>query len=203
MKSNSINCKPIEPRHISQVVTIHLRSFPGFFLTFLGPRFLTEFYSAFVYEKTAITLVAEDDFGDVLGFVVGTEEPGGFFKRLLKERWWNFCFASLHALLKRPQIAFRLFRALFYRGDAPPDGDRALLSSIAVCPEQQATGLGRFLLLQWTEEVRKRGKTGCYLTTDAMNNEQINRFYQQAGWRLASTYTTPEGRRMNCYVLDF
>ena len=193
----------LQSHHISSLLKTHLESFPGFFLTFLGPRFLKEFYSSFLSEETAIALVAEDHSGTVLGFVVGTEEPNGFFKRLLKKRWWRFCLASLNALSRQPEIAFRLFRALFYRGDAPPGAGRALLSSIAVCPEMQSTGLGRALVMQWTEEVRKRGKTGCYLTTDAVNNEKVNQFYQQAGWQISTTYKTPEGRLMNCYVMDF
>ena len=58
-------------------------------------------------------------------------------KRLLKKKWYAFCIASMGAVLKNPRIIKRLFRAVFYRGESPPDGQRALLSSIAVSPNVQ------------------------------------------------------------------
>jgi GNAT superfamily N-acetyltransferase len=147
--------------------------------------------------------VAEEDAGLVLGVVVGPQNPEGYFRRLLKRRWWAFCASSAWALVKKPTIAPRLFRAVFYRGEAPPGPPRALLSSVAVAPEAQGKGIGAALVRRWVEEARARGAAGCYLTTDADNNEAVNRFYQKLGWTVESTYATPEGRRMNRYVLDF
>lgn len=196
--------RPVRIYDVTEMVNVHVRAFPGFFLSLLGPRFLREFYSAFLHEETGIALVAESPgAGQILGFVVGTVQPEGFFRRLLKRRWWTFCFASVGALLRRPWVAPRIFRALFYRGEAPRGLNRALLSSIAVGPDQQGNGLGRALVTEWVEEARKRGAPGCYLTTDAENNDVVNRFYVKCSWRIESTYVTPEGRKMNRYVLDF
>ena len=77
------------------------------------------------------------------------------------------------------------------------------MSSIAVDPEQRGVGLGQALLARWVQEVQKRGKGGCYLTTDAVRNDAVNRFYARNGWQVESTYVTPEGRQVNRYVLDF
>jgi len=55
----------------------------------------------------------------------------------------------------------------------------------------------------WMQEVRRRGATGCYLTTDAEDNDKVNAFYQSLNWRIDSAYLTPEGRRMNRYIYDF
>lgn len=195
---------PMRPKHIPAVVRTHLASFPGFFLSFLGPRFLREFYTAFLHEDTGIALVAEDAAnGQVLGFVVGTTQPNGFFKRLLKRRWWAFCLASISTLLRQPASAPRIFRAIFYRGTAPQGLERALLSSIAVDPDAAGRGLGQALVESWVKEVRKCKAAGCYLTTDANDNEAVNRFYEKCGWSVESSYVTPEGRKMNRYVLDF
>jgi len=195
---------PLEKHHLESVVKVHLRAFPGFFLTFLGPCFLREFYGAFLHEETGIALVAEDlADGRILGFVAGSTSPNGFFKRLLKRRWWAFCFASTTALFRRPASAPRIFRALFYRGTAPQGPERALLSSIAVDPDAAGRGLGKVLVEGWVKEVRKRGTAGCYLTTDAVGNDSVNCFYQKNGWRLETVYATPEGRQMNRYVHDF
>jgi len=196
--------RTLKAEDVAAVVMIHQNAFPGFFLTFLGPRFLKEFYAAFLQESTSIALVDRDsESGRILGFVVGTIQPSGFFKRLLKRRWWAFCFASLGALMRKPASAPRVLRALFYRGSPPGGHDRALLSSIAVDPGSGGRGLGKALVESWVEEVRKRGMPGCYLTTDAVGNEPVNRFYERCGWKVESTYVTPEGRKMNRYILDF
>jgi ribosomal protein S18 acetylase RimI-like enzyme len=194
----------IDKTHINKAVDIHMHSFPGFFLTFLGPTFLREFYGSFLSDNNGVAFVAKDsETNSILGVIVGPLVPDGYFKRLLKKRWWAFCLASIGAALKKPIVIKRLFRALLYRGQAPPGRQRALLSSVAVSPEVQGHGIGRALVTKWVEEVKRRGCDGCYLTTDAYNNDKINRFYQKLGWRIESTYTTPEGRVMNRYVLDW
>jgi len=198
-----IEIVPLQAQHISSVVRMHLKAFPGFFLSFLGPRFLKEFYAAYVNEESSIALVAVDSPGSqVVGAVVGTIQPGGFFRRLVKRRWWAFCLASMDALMRRPAIAPRLFRAVFYRGDAPPTAPLALLSSIAVDPVFQNRGVGRMLLNQFIKQVTDRGGMGCYLTTDAEGNDAVNRFYLRNGWRVESCYITAEGREMNRLVWE-
>lgn len=191
-------------KHINNVVRVHVEALPNFFLTFLGTRFLKEIYRSFVENPNGIGFVAVDAHsGQVLGAIVGPLVPQGYFRDLLIRRWWAFCLASIGAVLKRPAIIKRLFRALFYRGEPPPGPKRALLSGIAVLPQVQRRGVGQALIKRWIQEVKQHGCCGCYLTTDADNNKKINNFYQKLGWRIESTYKTPEGRVMNCYVLDF
>jgi GNAT superfamily N-acetyltransferase len=201
---NPVLVRPLERGHIRGVVDIHLRAFPGYFLTFLGAGFLEEFYRAFLDEETAISRVAVDgQSGDPLGAVIGTDSPDAFFRKLAARRWWAFGLASLASCLKKPSIVRRLFRALTYRGDPPGRAGYALLSSIAVAPEAQNRGIGKLLLEHWAEEARRRDCRGAYLTTDALDNDAVNRFYQRAGWILETSFVTREGRRMNRYVMRF
>jgi len=195
--------RPLECEDVDTVVSVHLRAFPSFFLSFLGPRFLREFYGSFLVDPMGLGFVAVDGGGRVLGVVVGPLNPAGYFKRLLKRRWWAFCLASISAVLRRPKVLPRLFRAVVYRGEAPTGPVRALLSSIAVDPQVQGGGVGRKLVERWVQEVRAAGGSGCFLTTDAEGNEAVNAFYRKLGWKLESSYSTKEGRRMNRYVLDF
>ncbi len=193
----------LENKHIKDVVNIHMSAFPGFFLSFLGPSFLKEFYQSFIDDETGIAFVAYNNETDqTLGAIVGPLVPAGYFKRLLKRKWWAFCLASMKAVLKKPSVSKRLFRAVFYRGESPSDAQRALLSSIAVSPACQKSGVGKALVKRWIEEVGRRGGTGCYLTTDADENEAVNDFYQRLGWKVESSHVTPEGRRMNRYIYN-
>lgn len=196
--------RPLAAKDLKAVVRVHLESFPDFFLSFLGGRFLREFYAAFLDDPTGMAFVAESaPAGEILGVVAGPCNPQGFFRRLLVRRWWAFCLASAGAVARKPTIVPRLFRALFYRGATPEGQVRSLLSSIAVAPTAQGTGIGRALVARWVEEAQARGSSGCVLTTDAANNEAVNGFYARLGWKLESCYTTPEGRAMNRYVMDF
>jgi ribosomal protein S18 acetylase RimI-like enzyme len=192
-------------QHILPAVRVHIDSFPGFFLSFLGPRFLELFYRAFLEDAAGIAFVATGDNGSVLGSVVGPLVPGGFFKRLRRRRWWKFCLASTSALLRRPWIVNRLLRAICYRGDAhESDGPpRALLSSLAVAPGAQGRGIGQALVKAWLLEARRRGARGAFLTTDADGNDAVNAFYQRLGWKLDGSYTTARRRKMNRYIYDF
>ncbi|OPY67545.1 MAG: Acetyltransferase (GNAT) family protein [Syntrophorhabdus sp. PtaU1.Bin002] len=193
----------LSPAHIDKVVETHLRAFPNFFLSFLGPRFLREFYISFFLDPHGIGYTAAAPDGRILGVIVGPLDPQGYFKRLLKRRWWAFCLASISAVLRHPSCVPRLFRAVFYRGESPSGHTRALLSSIAVDPCRQRGGVGKELVMRWVEEARRRGAVGCYLTTDADDNDQVNAFYRGLHWHIESTYITPEGRRMNRYIYDF
>jgi GNAT superfamily N-acetyltransferase len=139
----------------------------------------------------------------VLGIVVGPLDPPRFFRRLLRQRCWSFCASTLSALLKRPLILGRLLRAVLYRGAAPAGGLQSLLSSVAVAPEARGHGIGAALVRRWVDEAHRRGAAGCYLTTDADDNGEVNRFYLREGWVLESSFATPEGRRMNRYVFNF
>lgn len=198
-----IEITALSSSHINSVVHIHLKAFPDFFLSFLGPRFLGEFYGSFLVDAQGVGYVALSSSGKVVGAIVGPIDPGGYFKRLLKRRWWKFCVASIAAVVQRPSCMSRLFRAFFYRGDAVEGLQRALLSSIAVDPNVQGAGIGKKLVECWIKEVSRRGATGCYLTTDADGNDKVNAFYQGLNWRIDGVYLTPEGRRMNRYVYDF
>lgn len=198
-----INIASLSSFHIESVVDIHLSAFPKFFLSFLGPRFLREFYKSFLLDSNGIGYIATAPDGQIIGVVVGPVDPRGYFKRLLKRRWWAFCMASIVAVLKKPSCIPRLFRAVFYRGESPSGPTRALLSSVAVDPNMQRGGIGKELVKHWMIEARRRGALGCYLTTDADDNDKVNAFYKSLNWRIENTYTTPQGRRMNRYVYDF
>jgi GNAT superfamily N-acetyltransferase len=195
---------PLKREHIGPIVDIHMRAFQGFFLTFLGAKFLKEFYRSFIKEETGISLVAVDkQKGDLLGAVVGAASPFGFFRKLAVRRWWAFGLASLRAIAKNPSIIRRLFRALTYRGGPTCHPGYALLSSIVVTPEIQKKGVGKALLNAWVEEAKKRSCPGAFLTTDSLDNEAVNHFYQRSGWILEGTFITPEGRGMNRYIMIF
>jgi ribosomal protein S18 acetylase RimI-like enzyme len=187
------------PGDLARIVQIHLDSFPGFFLTFLGPRFLKLLYSNVAQDSDGIVLIAEVN-DKVIGFVVGITHQTGFYWRLIQRQKWAFAWTSLGAVLRRPTIVPRLWRALRRPSDATESAAEACLMSIAVHPHFRGQGIGKQLVLAFCREIVERGESAICLTTDRDHNEAVNHFYQRLGFDLSRSFTTPEGRAMNEYI---
>lgn len=198
---NMGNVRAMNINDVNAVVKVHLSSFQGFFLTFLGHQFLNELYAGIVADSTGIAFVCRED-DHILGFVAGTSQPAGFYSRLLHRSWWRFALASLIPILKNPLIIPRLLRAFRKPQDVSNQPDTGTLMSIAVAPEMQGRGLGQALVKAFLEEAADRGLKYVDLTTDKNNNDFVNQFYQRMGFRCSRTFVTPEGREMNEYVID-
>ncbi|HXE95882.1 MAG TPA: GNAT family N-acetyltransferase [Dongiaceae bacterium] len=184
---------------VAAVVKVHLASFPGFFLSFLGPGFLSLFYSGICSAHEGIAFVYLNNAGIPAGFVAGTSNPGGFYSRLLKRDWIKFALASIFPVLKKPSVIKRLLRAVSHPSDNPVGDDVAGLFSIGVLPELQGTGAGKKLVRAFLNEATKRACKKVFLTTDRDNNDSVNSFYTSLGFSVEHQYVTPEGRRMNQY----
>jgi len=191
--------RKLTARDVNQVVTVHLSSFPGFFLSFLGAKFLSLFYSGICSAPEGIAFVYLNDAGNPAGFVAGTSNPGGFYSRLLKRDWLKFAFASFIPILRKPSVVWRVARAVSHPSDNPIGDDVAGLFSIGVLPELQGTGAGKKLVRIFLDEARERGCKRVFLTTDRDNNNSVNAFYAKLGFEIKRQYVTPEGRRMNEY----
>jgi ribosomal protein S18 acetylase RimI-like enzyme len=184
---------------VPSVVDVHLASFMGFFLASLGARFLRELYKSILMDEAHIAFVCANE-GKVLGFVAGTTYPVGFYSRALERNWRGFAFASIVPILENPMMAIRLWRRLIAKRGTRFDSGDALLMSVAVSPNQQGNGIGRQLVSKFLEEANSRGCVSVFLTTDALENDSVNRFYRSMKFQLSKEYITTEGRRMNEYV---
>jgi len=192
----------MEKKDIGQVVRIHLASFPGFFLSFLGPRFLALYYSGVCTAPEGIALVCLDSSGEPAGFVAGTTNPRGFYSRLLRRGWPRFVLASLGAVLRKPSVVRRIARGVSHPSRNPVGDEVAGLYSIGVLPGLQGTGAGKMLVDSFLLEARKRGCRRVFLTTDREENDAVNAFYRKLGFRVERRFETPEGRAMNEYWID-
>ncbi len=200
MSISSISIIPMESRHVKDVVKVHQARFPGFFLSFLGPRFLRLFYQEILATPGQVSLVAVD--GErVVGFVTGLDHQGQFFGRLVRRRLLAFAWTSLAAALRRPSIIPRLFRALTYSRTTREATAQALLMSIAVAADAAGSGIGQQLVRDFLEQMQSKGVDSVSLTTDRYNNDRVNAFYLALGFQLARAYTSPTGRELNEYVI--
>ena len=183
---------------VETVVRIHLESFPGFFLSFLGPRFLRLLYRSIHDDPEGLALVEETD-SRIEGFAVGVRRQAGFYRRLIRRRLFPFAWAALGAAGRRPSVVPRLLRALRRPSEARVAAAEACLMSVAVLPGAEGGGVGRQLVEAFCRAMAGAGVEAVSLTTDADHNDRTNAFYTRLGFTLARTFVTPEGRRMNEY----
>lgn len=189
--------RPLVQEDVVEVVGIHLAAFPGFFLSFLGPAFLRELYEGIVADPAGLHFLCAVA-GRPVGFVAGTTQPAGLYRRLLQQRAWRFARASLGAVVRQPAIVPRLLRALRRPAEAASAPEPyALLMSVAVRPEAQGHGLGQALVQTFLDAADQHGLSRVVLTTDRNNNDAVNHFYQRLGFAPVRAFVTAEGRAMN------
>jgi|SRR5579871_545129 len=189
------------PEHVESVVRVHMESFPGFFLSSLGPGFLRLFYRGVLNDETGIAVIAERE-GVIVGFACGSNTPQGFYRRLFQKQWWRFGWAAVGVLARRPSMIRRFLGAVRVRvvsGEVAPGAE---LMSLAISPPAQRQGLGGDLVLHFLAEARRLGAPRVTLTTDRRENLQVNSFYQRLGFTLADSFVTNTGREMNLYEIS-
>ena len=186
---------------LEEVVQVHIKAFPGFFLTLMGRQFLNNLYNSFLNDNRSICLVAQKD-TFVMGFIVGNLDPDNFFRKILLKKGYLFFLNSVNALLRHPiMVSQKLLYALRYRGDHPVKyKNGALLSSIGVDPDLGLKGIGSHLVKAFCDEAFKGGSDVVYLTTDTIGNENVNLFYKKNGFRLEAIVEKTGGRNMNIYI---
>jgi ribosomal protein S18 acetylase RimI-like enzyme len=191
----------MQRKDVNLVVEIHIAAFQNFFLTFLGPAFLRTLYRGILQDDDGIAFVCLQNKG-IKGFVAGTSDPSGFYRRLLYSHWWQFGFASIIPILKQPSILFRLLRALNPPHQFKETEKEGLLMSIAVSPMSQGMGIGKVLIDAFLAEASNRQLKRVRLTTDRESNEFVNEFYRKMGFEIRRCFVTPENRKMNEYVIE-
>ena len=196
---DGLTVRPLVDSDVEAVVEIHLRTFPGFFLTFLGRGFLVLLYRSIQAAPEGVALVATGA-GGTQGFAAGVTAQEGFYRDLLRRHWWRFGLAASGAALRKPSVIPRLLRALRQPGRAGEAAAPAVLMSIGVNPDAESRGIGSLLLEAFCRELEARGATEVCLTTDRDDNAHAIGFYERNGFVVSNSFVTPEGRAMLEYA---
>lgn len=183
---------------INDIVEIHMNAFPNFFLTFLGKGFLKQLYLSY-YEDSNSNIIICEKGNKIVGFVAYSGDYSGFYKRILRKRFFQFSYYSFLALLKQPSILKRLLTAFKKSEDVKKDEAYVELASIAVDVNMQHCGVGKKLI----DYLKQNVDFNCYsyinLETDAINNNSTNNFYKDNGFVLYRQYASYGERLMNEY----
>lgn len=183
---------------LKDVVSIHLNTFKGFFLTFMGKGFLYQMYKSYTQHSKSDILIAVEN-GKILGFLSYSSDMSGLYKYMIKHKLIPFAWYSLGAFFRKPKTFMHLIRAFLKPGEAKREEKYIELSSIGVDPAYKSKGIGTMLVSALKEKVDFKENKYITLETDAENNEIANHFYKKNGFELYRTYETVENRKMNEY----
>ncbi|MDY4531601.1 MAG: GNAT family N-acetyltransferase [Enterocloster aldenensis] len=187
-----------EQNIINDVVEIHLNTFEGFFLTFMGKGFLKLMYRSYIEYKDSGILVAFQD-NVPIGFLAYSGDLSGLYKYMIKKRLISFGWYSLAAFFRRPTIFMRLVRALLKPAETERSERYVELASIGINTKFKSAGVGTGLIDELKNRVDFTKFEYITLETDALNNEAANYFYKKNGFRVMRTFQTKEGRKMYEY----
>lgn len=183
---------------VPSIVRVHERAFVGFFLTQLGPRFLSRLYQGFLADADGVLIVAEASGETIVGLLAGSRKPEGFFRKMRRRQGLSMALSALPALLKHPmRVAERLLAGLSYRGDAPVAlPNYWLLSSLGVSLDHAGGGVGKVLLRRFCADAEAQGAPGVYLLTDRDDNDMARRFYEAQGFCVHAEHHRRDGRQL-------
>jgi len=183
---------------IPGIVNAHQEAFPKFFMTALGTRFLGVYYRRILDYPDHVFWIKEGPEG-LEGFVSGFLDPVEFYKQMRRNRF-HYLIPILHQVLLHPRMILRLFAsyAEMWRAIREEEPGTCELSSIAVIPRFGRRGVGNGLANVFIESVRGKAHF-ILLTTDAVANDDVNRFYLKLGFVLDASYKRSKGRVMNKY----
>lgn len=187
-----------EKKLINDIVTIHLNTFTGFFLTFMGRGFLNQMYTSYCDYEEAGLLVAEED-GKAIGFLAYSSNFSGLYKFMIKTRLIQFGWYSIGAFFRRPSAFIHIISAFLKPGEAKRKEKYVELSSIGVDPNIKSKGIGSLLIDSLKHKVDFTKFAYINLETDAIDNEGAIHFYEKNGFVRERMFETDEGRKMYEY----
>lgn len=190
--------KSEEKELINDIVSIHLNTFTGFFLTFMGRGFLNQMYRSYCDHDESGLLVAEDN-GKAIGFLAYSGDFSGLYKFMIKTRLIPFGWYSMGAFFRRPSAFMHIIKAFLKPSEVKRDEKYVELSSIGVDPTIKSKGVGSLLIDELKKIVDFNKFAYITLETDAVNNDGAIHFYEKNGFVRERMYETDEGRKMYEY----
>ena len=190
--------KSEEKELINDIVSIHLNTFTGFFLTFMGRGFLNQMYRSYCDHDESGLLVAEEN-GKAVGFLAYSGNFSGLYKFMIKTRLIPFGWYSVGAFFRKPSAFMHIIKAFLKPSEVKREEKYVELSSIGVDPTIKSKGVGSLLIDELKKIVDFNKFAYITLETDAVNNDGAIHFYEKNGFVRKRMYETDEGRKMYEY----
>ncbi len=154
---------------IDRICDLHIECFKGDFLPSLGKGFLKA-----IYEEVEFIYINSN------GFIVGTQDSGKLFKRVIKKHFFRLLPQLIKRVILDSSLLKKVFETLLYSGTTKASTKVELLS-IAVDKRHRKKGVGRRLVKLFEKDFKKKGFTD-YKVTVKDKNLVANNFYKNLGF---------------------
>lgn len=194
--------KDLTTENLSEIIKIHINSFPDFFLTKLGKDFLRTYYKSCLNSDKVIA-VGIFKKNILIGFAIGTVKSKGFHKELIKQNFYKFIFSLFKFIFLNPKYFVRLLKNLEKKKHKLDDGNYGELLSIAISENYSGLGYGGKLLVHFENKIRTKEVTILTLTTDVVDNTNTINFYKKNNFKIFYKFETYPKRKMIKFIKHY
>lgn len=174
----------IPKKHINKIANIHHKTFPNFYLTGLGPKFLQTFYNTLIYSEQCISYFAFNQ-NQPIGFAICVYPNDNIYKKLIVTNKYKYIKIGLNLLFTKPLELIKVFKKIMCSGKLPVDNKQALLLSICIKSEFQGHGIAVNLINMLEEKLKSLNAKELYLLTRKKNNDRANTFYRKLNYKIS------------------
>jgi len=194
-----IRVAPLTEKHAARAAQLHIEGIPTGFISSLGPRFVTELYKAIAKSRHAFGFIAEDDSGQVLGFIACADDVSKLYREAIFLRGIPLLLPLLKHLLS-PSTVKHILQTLLYPKKVEEKFPPAEILSVAVDARARGRGIGGRLMEAALAEIRRR-KIPSVKVLVGENLEPANAYYQKWGFKLVGRIPH-HGHILNIYVKE-
>ncbi|MHB1906767.1 MAG: GNAT family N-acetyltransferase [Acidimicrobiales bacterium] len=216
-----VQIRPLVGADLAEASALHREILDMEFLSRCGPGFMRAYYRTWVEAPGAISLVARDDTGDLLGVVLGATDPATHVRAMVRHGGARLAarlalYAVGHPSFARDLIVTRARR--YVRGvvrliasrlsrsrtslEESPGPRVGEITHVLVRADRQGSGVGRALLDAAIAAGRAAGLDELVLVTPP--DLAAGGFYRHLGWRADGEMTSRSGEAFvrYRYLLD-
>ena len=190
--------RPMRSDEGAAVAVIHLNAIAQGFLSSLGPKFLTELYTALPSCPSGFAFVCELGGGPV-GFIACADDTRRLFKEILRRRGVRLALAMVPALWK-PGVISNSLETLSYPREVGEEMPSPEILSIAVTEGARGRGIGKALMRRAMAAFRGKGIDRVKVAVES-GNHHAQHLYRSLGFVLAKEQMH-HGRPMSTFTTD-
>ncbi len=211
-----VSVRALGERDLDAAVALHLEVLHMEFLSRFGPRFMRNYYHAWISSPGSLALAAVDESELLVGVLLGASDPAHHVRAMVRDHGLTMGATLVGRALVHPGLAKDLIvtRGWRYtRGVArlvknrlsrrpstnPPSSGPVIgeITHVLVDPSSQGRGVGRALVEESVREARAKGVQELQLVTPP--DMAAQHFYERLGWRSSGAMQSRSGEKFLRY----
>lgn len=185
--------RQIDPALLPGVAKLHQSALP-ILLSDMGYPFVLRYFRIAVQEPSVIGFYALSESDGLLGYVIGSPQPGRITSKLMKPLYW-FAWQCLLLLFRRPRVLWQaLISSLTVSSQWAAQSDAIEITYISVDPAARGQGLGRVLMKAF-QDASRAARYKRVLASQEVGNDAGIRLFAALGYKVKYTFREGHYRR--------